>query len=483
VKKSMSLILILWLLFGLAVPTFAQEEGQPMVNCNGLSEADCQLLIDSAKASGTITSFTIPAMQGAFMLNAGEETLNAKVSGSAAMVMPLSLIAMASDMQGMQNLTDVQPIIDFYAQFTGEKLLDILAEMGLYAKLDELVVNVPGETPIAVSLEVIFKDMGIYLRVPSPTERDQWFGQALEVKPEDLAELDTLFEELTTQLESEEMQAGLAQISELEGVMNDFTALVNSYVVTTRGEDVAMMDQTMAVFTTTFDATKMIADPELPALLMGILENPALADLEMDPESVNEAQIQFLLMTAGMILKDVSVSSTQYIGLDDLFVHRVEVDAVLDVDLALMNDPSVPGLSGSAHFEADITDINSTTMDAFEVPTEYRSMDDADNFLVGSPSMIEGELTLGETFSGSFDSSDNQDVFALSLAAGQTVQIEIESDDYPYVDIYGPDGFKLAEMDTYFDQAVELTADEAGIYLVKVTAFWDVDYDLTIRVP
>ena len=125
--------------------------------------------------------------------------------------------------------------------------------------------------------------------------------------------------------------------------------------------------------------------------------------------------------------------------------------------------------------------INSTTMDAVEVPTEYRSLDDTDRFLVGTPSMIESELALGDTFSGAFDENDNQDIFALSLAAGQTVAIEIESDDYPYVTIYGPDGFMVEELDTYYEKAITVDAKAEGVYLVEVSAYWEMDYDLTVR--
>ncbi|MBN1563861.1 MAG: hypothetical protein JXA10_08480 [Anaerolineae bacterium] len=480
----MSLILIVLLLLGLAVPTFAQDS-EAMVNCNGLSEADCQILIDSAAATSTISSFTIPTMQGELSLTIGDETMDGKISGSAAMILPGSLIAMMSDMQGMTSMTDMQPIIDLYSKFNSELLMQMLGEMGLHVTVDELVLSVPGETPVDMSLEAIFKDMGLYVRVPSPTANVQWFGETLEVDEEDLAEIDEMFAELITTFEDPEMQEMMAQMSEFEGFAAEFTEFVNSYVITTRGEDVDMMGQTMAVFTTTFDLKALLADPALPAMIMGLLENPALAAMDIDPEEleVNETQIQFVLMTAGMMLQEVTLSSTQMIGLDDKFVHHMALDMALDVDLSLMGGSEMNTLVGSAHFEADMTDINSTTMDAVEVPTEFRDLDDMENFLVGSPAMIEGNLALGETFSGLFEDDDTEDVFALALDAGQTVQIEIKSDDYPYVNIYGPDGFLVEELDTYYGDSVELTADAAGTYLIVVEAYWNLDYDLTVRVP
>jgi hypothetical protein len=483
--KSLSFIVTLCLIVGLVMPVFAQDGGET-VNCNGLSDADCQILIDATAASNTMTSFAIPSMSGDLNLTVGEESVVGRVRGSAALVLPETLMGMMTGLQEMQStgmMTDMQPIIDFYSQFTGETLMQMLAELGLHVTLDELVVEVPGETPIAVSLEVIFKDMGLYVRVPSPVEREQWFGEDLELSESDLAEIDAMFEELVTQLESEEMQQMMAQMSEMEGVAQDFNNLVSSYVTTTRGDDADMMGQSMAVFTTEFDLQGLLADPELGTLIMDLLENPALAAMteEMEGLEINETQIQFALMTVGLLLKDFSLSTTQYVGLDDSFVHRVEFDMALDVDLSLLGDPDVPGAVGDLHFEADISDINSTTMDDVELPTDFRSLDDTGDFLVGSPSMIKEQLALGETYSGSFAGDDTQHVFSLSLASGQTVDIEIESDDYPYVNVYGPDGFLIDEMDTYYEQALTLEAEEEGVYLIEVEAYWDMDYDLTVR--
>jgi hypothetical protein len=402
------------------------------------------------------------------------------------MVLPETLMGMMTDMQAMPStgmMTDMQPIIDFYSQFTGETLMQMLAELGLHATLDELVVEVPGETPLAISLEVIFKDMGLYLRVPSPVESEQWFGDTLELGAGDLAEIDAMFEELVMQLESEEMQQMMAQMSEFEGVAQDFSNLMNAYVTTTRGDDADMMGQSMAVFTTEFDLQGLLSDPELGTLIMDLLENPALAEMNMQTEDlqINETQIQFVLMTVGLLLKDFSISTTQYVGLDDSFVHRVEFDMALDVDLSLLGDPDVPGAVGDMHFEADISDINSTTMDSVEPPTDFRSLDETGDFLVGSPSMIKEQLALGETYSGSFAGNDTQHVFSLSLSRGQAVQIEIESDDYPYVNVYGPDGFLIDGLDTYYEQSLTLEAGEEGVYLIEVEAYWEMDYDLTVR--
>lgn len=482
VKYVMNLILVLLLFVGAVLPSYAQDGS--MVNCNGLSDADCEILMTSASQAQTVTSFSIPAMGGELMVTVGDETLEARVSGSADVVLPASLLAMASDMPQMDNMTDLAPLIQFYDRFTGEMVMEMLAEMGAHVVLDELVVTVPGEAPVAMSLEVIYKDMGLYLKLPSPVEREQWFGDSLEMSETDIAEMDLVFAELVEALQSDEMQQAMAQMSEYQGTANALTELVNTYVTNTRGEDVEMMGQSMAVFTTEFDLRGFLSDPMLGELILEALSNPALESLGSDMgdlEGLNATQIQFALMTVGLLVQDVEFGYTQYIGLDDMYLHKLEVNASANVDLSLFGEENMDALQGDLTFAIEFDDINSVSMDGVEVPTDFRSLDATDDFLAGGPSMIEGQLVLGNTFSGSFTGDDEQDVFSLSLAAGQTVQIEIESEDYPYLNLYGPDGFLIAELDTYDKSAITLDADEAGVYLIVVKAYWDMDYDLTVR--
>jgi hypothetical protein len=458
----------------------------PVTNCNGLSDADCQILQDSLVAMQGVTSFAVPAWSVEASLDAEEQSIRFATNGSGAVMLPPSLMALATSYQGvMLDYTNLDAIIELYQQINSELILQMLAETGLYVVIEDLELQAPDQT-LSVSADLIYKDQSFYMRTESPTGAEAWFGDTLELTPEDLAELDTSLADMITQLQSEEFQEAWAQMSEFTGISEKFTELVNKYIVTARGADAEMDGQAMIVFTTTFDIKGLLSDPELPTLLMELINNPALAELGAetgDQESINEAQLQFIFMTLGLILPEASFSAEQWIGADDQYIHKYSMNASINVDLSLLGEESeIQKVTADGSFSIELSGFNTDVMADVEVPTDYYDLEEADNFLAGGPEMIEQELELGQTFAASvIDSEDDRDIYSLMLDAGQTVQIELTSEDYPYLNLYGPDGFLAAEFDTYYDDALEFTAEEAGMYLVVVEAYWAMDYEITIR--
>jgi hypothetical protein len=263
------------------------------------------------------------------------------------------------------------------------------------------------------------------------------------------------------------------------------TDLANKYVVTTRGDDAEMMGQTMSVFTTTFDLKALLSDPDLPGLLIDFFSNPALSNLGAntgDLSSINETQIQFLLLTAGLMLKDATLSASQWVGADDSYIHQLDLTATINIDLSLLGvDADIQAVNIDAAVSVEMADFDSDVLAAVDVPTEYVPLDKSNDFLVGSPSMIEQELAVGQTFAAAFSQNDTQDIYSLLLEAGQAVTIELNSKDYPYLKLYGPDGFLIGEFDTYDADSLEFTAETTGTYLIVVKAYWEMDYEITIR--
>ncbi|MBI5958589.1 MAG: PPC domain-containing protein, partial [Chloroflexi bacterium] len=227
-------------------------------------------------------------------------------------------------------------------------------------------------------------------------------------------------------------------------------------------------------------------DPELPGIVLRLLQNPAMAALDMDTEdmeNLNETQVQFVLMTANLLIKQADYSYEQWIGADDQYMHKMVMTVAADIDLSLLGENTgMESVVIDGAFSVEIDQINTATMDAISVPTEYLPLDDTDNFLFGDVGMIEDELQLGQTFSGSFtDEDDEQDIFSITLTAGQPVVFDLQSEDYPYLYLYGPDGFLVEEFDLYESDTHPFTAEQDGVYIVKVQAYWDLVYDLTVR--
>lgn len=479
------LALIALLMTGPALPALAQDGNT--LNCNGLNEADCALLSRATAAMGTgITSFTLPAWSLKYNMDAGPtNSISFDISGSGTVVLPGALLALTSDLPAMITPTDLTPVIELLQKMNSTLVEQAIAQTGLEISIDRMALSAPGQT-LSGSADVIMKDGSLYIRLEAPNGAEAWFGDQLELNDSDREDLTQSINDLLTQLQSEEFQQALAQASELQGAYLELYTLLSQYVITTRGADVEAMGQTMAVFTTTFDMPGMLNDPDLPAAVMTILKNPALTELGVDSEvlqNLNETQVKFVLMTAGLLIGDSTYTMEQWIGVDDSYLHKYAVSMAMNLDTTLFGDEvDFDTLTLSAEFGMEIDQINTASMEGVTLPPTYHDLDDTDNFLVGSPDMIEADLRIGQTFSGSFTGeNDQQDVYSLSLEPGQTVSVELKSDDYPYLKIYGPDGFLIGDYDTYSDHTQTLTAEQGGVHLLNVEAYWNMKYDLTVR--
>lgn len=280
----------------------------------------------------------------------------------------------------------------------------------------------------------------------------------------------------------------LAQLSELAGPVQRLEALMNAHISSTRGPNAVFNGQTMHTFTTSFDLKGFLADPDLPPALLSLLQNPALAALELELgelETLNETQIQFVLMTAGLLIANSSITMEQWIGAEDSYVHRVGLDIALDLNLELLGEEAETqsaAIVGSALLTLD--DINTATLDGISVPAVYYPLDDTEDFLIGTPDMIKGQIVLGQMVSGTLSgATEARDIYGLSLNAGDSVEIALVSEDYPYLSVYGPEGFLVTEFDTYYEQTATFTAEKSGLHLFVVYAYWDMAYEMTVSAP
>jgi hypothetical protein len=363
VKRFWSYVLaaglcVLLLVTGPLLTVFGQDGSTgTSANCNGLSAADCQILQDASSTMQTVSSFSIPAWSVDLTIDAGPESMKLTADGHGAAALPASLTGLMGNMQGLNIYTTPDAIIDFYGQLNAEMLLQTLAEAGLSVAIEHVHLQAPDQTSSG-SADVIYKDQALYLRLESPNGAQAWFGDTVNPSETDVASLDQSLAGLLTQLQSEDFRQTWAQVSEFSGLSQQLTDLANQYVVTTRGDAVEMMGQSMIPFTTTFDLKALLGDPDLPGLLIDFFSNPALANLganTSDLTSINETQVQFLLMTAGLLLKDATFSASQWVGADDGYFHQLDLNVALDVDLSLLG------------VEADIQAVN--VDGAISIPT------------------------------------------------------------------------------------------------------------------
>lgn len=483
------LLLIVLLGAGPVPAAIAQDGGGAVPNCNGLSDADCEIIQASMAAMQTIRSFSVPAWNLTFDVQAGAESMAFAANGTGAAILPPSIAAWMSDLPPITGATNLGPVIAVLETLDAALIEQALAEIGLYLAVDGAMISLPGETASG-GAEILLKDNGLYMRFESPTGAEAWFGDTFDLTESDLTNLNESLDEMIAALQADDVQQALAQLSEFSGTMTELQALVSQYVVTTRGPDVELVGQPAGTelmhFTTTFDLPGLINDPALAGLVYQVLQNPALGELDVDLqdlENVNETQVQFVLMTVGMLLGDTTLLMDQVISPDDLHVVHFGYVFEFDVDLSLFgSEADFDRVAITVTFDADLADFNSASLDDVAIPSSYHDLDETESFLVGSPEMIDSELQVGQTYSAAFKGDgDDRHIYALALEAGDTIQFELESDDYPYLALYGPDGFEVASFDTYYDDVMAFTAEAAGQYLVVVEASWSMNYDLTIR--
>ncbi len=486
-KRWRRMLAVIGLLAVLAASplTALAQGGEGPINCNGLSAADCQVLVEATEAMRQVQSVTVPEWAVDLTVTTDQGTQAVHMAGSAALVLPPDLRALLTGWTSLSQTFDAAALSAALEQIDVAAIPAMLAGLGFYLVLDEVRLPQPGQS-LAGPIEILFKDMGLYMHAPSPTGADAWFGEKLTLTPTDLSELETSLQEALTQLQSEETQQMLAQLSELTGPAQRLQALASKHISTARGADTVYDGQSMLSFTTTFDLEGFLADPDLPPLLLALLKNPALAALGAETEdlqSLNEQQVQFVLMTAGLLVADARLSMQQWIGAQDRYVHRLSLDLSLDLNLALLGEEAetqTASVRGSVF--ALLDDLNATTLDAVRAPLVYYPLDDSDNYLVGTPQQVKGPLAMGQVVSGAFVNVDGEarDIYTLALEAGDTIQIALVSEDYPYLSVYGPDGFLLEDFDTYYEQTVTFTAQETGVHLFVVYAYWDMAYELTV---
>ncbi len=479
-------MLALALLLAVGPLLTAAAQGGSSINCSGLSDADCQILEAATQKTGDILSVSMPDWGLALSLDAGsDQSMQFETNGSGLLTLPSSALSLISDLPSMSGVTDIGPLMVLLQRLDAATVQTALNELGIVLAIEHASVQAPG-TDMSGGGDLIFKDNGLYVRLESPTGADAWFGDTIDMTASNMDELNQTLEDAIAQLESDGTRATLAQASELSGSLNDIYGMLSDHISTTRGPDESLSGQTMIAFTTTFDLKGLLADPNLPTALLTLLNNPAMESLGInlqDVRDLNETQVHFLLMTVGLLVGDTSITLDQWVGADDGYLHKFGFNLGLNVDLSLMGGSSAfDHLNLNASFYTLMDDINTATLDGVSVPTVTHSLNDSDNFLVGNPGMIEANLEIGQTRSDSFTGSvDEQDMFGLPLHAGDTMTIEMVSEDYPYLDLYGPDGFKITTIDTYYDKALDFTAPVDGLYVIVGRAYWDMTYDLTIR--
>lgn len=474
------LALVALLIAGPAGLTLAQDGP----NCNGLSEADCQILVDSQAAMRDVHAFEMPSWSLDLRVEAEGETVLMTANGSGRVALAPALIALTSDMPAAPSGVDLGPMIDFLKTLDRSQIEAAIMETGLHMIVDQAATQTPDESN-AASAEILFYNGGLYVRQRAPNGAEAWFGEMLDMSELDMEDLQSGLEDMQEDLDSEETQEAIAQLSELSGTMAGLGDAVNSQVTTTREADQEFNGHPVAVFKTTFDLPGFLASPDLAQYLTSILTSPAMSALgtDVDLSQLNQKTMVLVLTAVSLGLEQSEISMEQWIGTEDHYMYKMGMTVDINLDMSYLPDTEIPPIRMTLNVGLAMDNFNGDVFAGIEAPAEFRPMDDTDAFLAGGPDMIEAELQVGQSFSGAFDdSSDYTDVYSLPLKAGDAITVEVQgTDGNPQMTLYGPDGFEVASVYGYSDEDLVYTATQDGVYLLSVENYWSMKYELIVR--
>ena len=308
----------------LAVPlSGALAQGGPPVFCGDLSPEDCEILTQSQAAMTALESvafdleMTFSASGEGLDLPEGAESFTMLIGAEGALAFDPEMIAalqsFAEDPASlMANLSEVYG--DLLRSFSGNVTLNM-------ALPPEMMADVmPGMESLALELRmaegVFYVNVGSLMPAESGSQMPSWIGVDVATLYQNM-----LAESMASAGDMEELFS-----SDLFSSMYD-PEFLGQFVTISRLGDEEMMGQTMAVFHTSLDYAALIASDAFADYLAAVIAMQGEAAQDM-PENFDE------IMAA--IVGGLSVESTQWIGLDDYYVHHVEVDMAFSMDPALL---------------------------------------------------------------------------------------------------------------------------------------------------
>lgn len=325
-------ILLIFLLVLAMIPAASAQDADTL--CLQLSEADCAILQEATLNSENIASFNASFN---FNLEIGNIGVLGAMMGSAEDV-PEAIIITANadnspfkfDMAAM-DMTNPTAALQMAMTVNGSMSAGADVQSGTFS---------------FAMVDGIF-----YLQDPESME---WIGMPLDAVLESSGMgLDpSMFGAMGSDMGSDPT-AALSMLG-LEGTDPNALLEIPGFITQSRMGDEDMMGQTMYVFNTTVDIGVLFASAEFQSMM-----NDMTAAAMSDPES---PMAQFAMMTPLLQGLTGTVSTTQWIGADDMYIHQTAVDINGGLDLSMLmgggSDVEMPPITLDMHFDVSLADIN-----------------------------------------------------------------------------------------------------------------------------
>jgi len=339
-SRVLAILLVFVFVLGMISPASAQT----MDPCLGLSASDCAILQASDSKDSDVQSLTLSFD---FSLVLDNLAAAAALSGSTDASTPNTITITAS--------AKGSPIV----MKAGSSDPSALA---MAMDVDYSVSGLGAESDQSGTFSYVIVDGIFYAKDPAS---GQWKGAALSdiaaqasgaglpFDPSSLLQGDTSQLNSMADPSAALAEAGL-QPADVESLMN-----VKGFLGQQRLADAEMDGQKMAAFESTIDFVPLLTSQELQSILT------KLSSSSTDP---NAAQVGQLGMLLPMLVKEGNVKLTRWIGLDDQYVHRMNLDINAAVDLAAMMGASASSSTQASKpitlkltLDAQMSNYNATT--------------------------------------------------------------------------------------------------------------------------
>lgn len=367
-RKLMSVFFLVILLVGL-FPGAVMAQG-PDVYCGSLSEADCNVLIQSEEAMRALTSSAFD-LDMTFTMSSSEEfapdvtSVAFGLNGSG---------AVEGDLAALQNLQGMDPeqvmgMMDTLPQLLADSLRGVTGEATFTLDLPAELMEGEG-VPSELTLNLVGVEGVLYLDLRSlmPAEAVEEEGMPAWIGIDVAGMYETLFEEMPG-MDLEEMQ-GMVDMSALTQLMDP--ELIGQFVLVERVEDATVDGQTVAVFQTTIDYAALAASEAFQQAMNQYMQ----AMLEMQGESIEDLPIDVNSLVAAM-MSGIQLTVEEWIGLDDALVHHMQMDMAFTLDRE-----AIAAVAGNQAELADVPEFSMTfgaTVDlsAFNEPVDVTAPEGA----------------------------------------------------------------------------------------------------------
>ncbi len=327
-KSVVGAVLVLALTIAPLSSVLAQG-GEPPLFCGDLSAEDCAILEQSQATMAGVTSSAVQMQMDLSLtgMEDPEDSFVMNMQADGAFAAAPELMATFSQMTTPQDFSGLMTEgMAMYAELmrgvTGEVALEIalpgelMAELGipletlatrlvmvdgvLYANLEELVpAEAQGEDAAQMPAWIGIDLAGMY---------EMMDGMMMEEAGEDMPDFEELFA-------SEEFAA----LYDVEN-WGDFMAV-------TRLADAEVMGQPVAVFETVLDYAAMFSSEAFQEAFAAYMDKV----MELSGEEAEEMPDNFMDMMVA-VMSGISMRTTQWIGLQDFYVHHMDMDFAFAFD-------------------------------------------------------------------------------------------------------------------------------------------------------